>query len=191
MKRTPHLGANVRAYVDGALDERTLMGFDRHLVACMVCFDAVQRERQLVSSLRKGSTPQVSAGLESLLLGLCSTAPETPADGPAPGLATVPTTPRGLPPMPMMRLATVAPSAPAQHHSPRRAAFLATVAAGATAAAAWSLATVAPSATPTPLRIPSPAGTTTFGTGLSVSMFQGAEARLTVRTARHWAESTP
>ena len=181
MRRTSHLGANVRAYVDGALDERTLMEFDRHLVACMVCFDAVQRERQLVSSLRRGATPDVSAGLESLLLGLGAVPTEPPAA----------VSPRVLPTVPTMRLAIVAPSAPAQHHSPRRAAFLATVAAGATAAAAWSLATVAPTATPTPLRIPAPAGTTTFGIGLSVSMFQGAEARLTVRTARHWAESTP
>ena len=140
MTRTSHLGADVRAYADGALDAGTLLRHDRHLVACVTCYDAVRRERELLAALRCGPTPPVSAGLEAMLMSL--------ADRPSA------LTPSVMLPAPSpVQLRTVAPASPALHHSPRRSAALATAAAGAAAAVAWGLGAVHPSA-PGPAQLP-------------------------------------
>lgn len=141
---TRHLGDSVSAYVDRRLDAATMLAYDRHVTVCIGCRYAVDQERALLASLRSAPQPGPSMTLHQLLLGLGGPDPEgsrTPADGsrlaPAPaGSGRRPT-----------RVATVAPTAPAQHLSPRRATMLAGMAASASAVAAWCLATaVAPTA---------------------------------------------
>jgi hypothetical protein len=103
-----------------------LRACDRHLVACAMCRAAADAERRLLSSLRGALTPGVPSSLEASLLGLCRTG--AVAVGPAPlGLVG-----RGAPPM---------------HRSPVRAAMLAGLAVGASAAAAWGIAVVGPPVT--------------------------------------------
>ena len=165
MTRSSHLGADVRAYADGALDAGTLLRHDRHLVACALCCDAVRRERELLATLRCGPTPPVSAGLEAMLMRLAdsSNAP-TPQVVP-PGL--------GGP-----RLRTVVPTSPALHHSPRRSAALATAAAGAAAAVAWGLGAAHPAA-PGPAQLPA-AVVASSSTAARLALF-GALTAVTVR----------
>lgn len=135
---TPHLRGYVRAYVDRALPPAMLHLYDKHLVCCLSCRDAVDRERRIVASLR--SDTGVPTSLRSALLGLAATPPAAEAgrdEGPR-----VPVPPSGLrgalpayDPVP-----TVHPGAPALHRSPMRAAVVASIAAGASVAAAWGLA---------------------------------------------------
>jgi hypothetical protein len=190
MSRSPHLGENVRAYVDAALDGRALLAFDRHLVACVSCYDAVQRERRLVAALRQGPTPGVSSGLEAMLLSLGATRSEVPGGT------------RLEAPFPLVTstLRTVAPASPALHHSPRRSAALAALAAGASAAVAWSLASVAPAASPPRRVVPASASvveapssettqtTLVFRVGAPVTPLPWAPVGY---RAKSWAESTP
>lgn len=116
-----HIDAMLSAYADRSLPAATLLACDRHVAICPGCREAVDAERRLLSSLRTAATPLLSSRLESALLDL--------AVCPAPGA------PR-LRPLP---LAVVGRSAPAMHRSPVRAAMLASLAAGASAAAAWSV----------------------------------------------------
>ncbi len=122
-----HLGMQVSAYVDRTLDAQELRALDRHLVACQVCRYAADQERRLLTSLRRDPTPCLSEGLQTMLLGLASPAASAPPVPEAPASVRA------------MRLPTIAPAAPALHRSPVRAAMMAGLAAGATAAAAWSL----------------------------------------------------
>ena len=120
------------------------------------------RSERLLTSLRSGPTPGFSADLQSMLLAMAQPAPATAAS-PAVGLtddAVAPASsgwlrgrsrPNGVPPIPrapesvrQLRVPTVAPAAPALHRSPRRAAAIAGLAAGASAAAAIGLAVVGP-----------------------------------------------
>lgn len=133
---TRHLGMQVSAYVDRRLDPATLRAMDQHLVACQVCRHAADEERRLLTSLRCGAMPGVSADLQSMLLGLAAQPPRVAA-----GVPPIPTAPVGLR---QVRLPTVAPAAPPLHRSPRRAALAAGLAAGASAAAAIGLAVVGP-----------------------------------------------
>jgi hypothetical protein len=145
----------VSAYVDRRLDAQILHAFDQHLAVCLVCRYAADEERRLLTSLRCGPTPGFSPGLQSMLLALAES--EVPvATAPAPSPFAQPPAhswpPRSaVPPIPVapeavrqLRLPTVAPAAPALHRSPRRAAMVAGLAAGASAAAAIGLAAVAP-----------------------------------------------
>jgi anti-sigma factor RsiW len=116
-----HIDAMLSAYADRSLPAGTLLACDRHVAICPGCREAVDAERRLLSSLRTAATPALSSRLESALLDL--------AVCPAPGAPR----PRPLP------LAVVGRSAPAMHRSPVRAAMLASLAAGASAAAAWSV----------------------------------------------------
>jgi hypothetical protein len=169
-----HLGMQVSAYVDRRLDARVLHAFDQHLAVCLVCQHAADEERRLLTSLRSGPTPGVSADLQSMLLAMAQTAAPGGASGsgslaggepvatPAPS-GWMRGRPRqtGIPPIPpapesvrQLRVPTVAPAAPALHRSPRRAAAIAGLAAGASAAAAIGLAVVGPG----------PAGSASLGT---------------------------
>ncbi len=142
---TPHLKGYVRAYVDRALPPAMLHLYDKHLVCCTVCRAAADQERRIVAALR--SDTGVPMSLRSSLMGLAA----APVGDPQPALAApeVPRAPRiPLPPagfrMPSAPsydpVPTVRPTAPALHRSPMRAAVVASIAAGASVAAAWGLA---------------------------------------------------
>jgi hypothetical protein len=155
----------VSAYVDRRLDARVLHAFDQHLAVCLVCQHAADEERRLLTSLRSGATPGVSADLQSMLLAMAQpaeagSAPRSPSRGGEPVATPVSSgwmrgrpRPTEIPPIPrapesvrQLRVPTVAPAAPALHRSPRRAAAIAGLAAGASAAAAIGLAVVGPGA---------------------------------------------
>lgn len=140
---TPHLKGYVRAYVDRALPPAMLHLYDKHLVCCTVCRAAADQERRIVAALR--SDTGVPMSLRTSLMGLGATAghetarPSTP-DTSAP---RIPLPPLGLrmPSAPSYEpVPTVRPTAPALHRSPMRAAVVASIAAGASVAAAWGLA---------------------------------------------------
>ncbi len=140
-----HLDAMLNAYADRSLPAATLLACDQHVAICPGCRNAADAERRLLSSLRTAATPAPSSRLESALLGMA--------------LSSEPTSPTRRPPS----LAVVARSAPAMHRSPVRAALLASLAAGASAAAAWSVGVsgVEPSAATLPVvRFPSAAAVT-------------------------------
>jgi hypothetical protein len=170
---TPHLRGQVRGYVDRSLPPAVLHLYDKHLICCALCRSAADQERRIVASLR--SDTSVPMSLRSSLIGLASSPPPMEA----PGQPTVPRIP--LPPMSLRMpsaashapVPTVRPTAPPQHRSPMRAAVLASIAAGASVAAAWGLA-VSPSATgPSSLRPP----VSSFGgAGFGVSSIGGATA---------------
>jgi len=116
-----HVDAMLSAYADRSLPAATLLACDRHVAICHGCRVAVDAERRMLSSLRSSATPALSSRLESALLGVAVDAvPADPTRRPSP-------------------LAVVNRSAPAMHRSPVRAALLASLVAGASAAAAWSV----------------------------------------------------
>ena len=138
------------AYADRSLPAATLLACDQHVAICPGCLDAVGAERRLLSSLRSAVTPGLPLRLESALRDLAGHAvPPVPTSGPSP-------------------LALVGRAAPAMHRSPVRAAMLASLAAGASAAAAWSLGVtgVGPSGVSLPVvRLPDPALTAPASSG--------------------------
>ncbi len=168
---TRHLGLQVNAYVDRRLDASALRAFDQHLVVCLVCRHAADEERRLLASLRSGPTPGFSADLHSMLLALAEppraatpSTPSTPSaaltgptpapsplragapfaartDRSSPTLSPIPRAPESVR---QLRVPTVPPASPALHRSPRRAAMVAGLAAGASAAAAFGLAVAGP-----------------------------------------------
>ncbi len=151
---TPHLRGQVRAYVDRSLPPTMLHLYDRHLVCCAVCRHAADQERRIVTALR--SDTGVPMSLRSSLMGLASTPP--PMEQPGAGGPRIPVPPTGLrmpsgsshDPVP-----TVRPTAPPLHRSPMRAAVLASIAAGASVAAAWGLAvSPLPGGRPVTARLP-------------------------------------
>ena len=135
----PHLGNHVRAYVDRALPPALLHLYDKHVVCCTMCRAAADQERRIVASLRADTGVPLS--LRSALIGLASApvaADPRPASGPR-----IPLPPMGfrMPSAPTFDpVPTVSPTAPALHRSPMRAAVVASLAAGASVAAAWGLA---------------------------------------------------
>jgi hypothetical protein len=135
-----HVDAMLSAYADRTLPAAALLACDQHVSICPGCRQAVDAERRLLSSLRTAATPAPSSRLELALLDLAAFAvPAVPTRRPAP-------------------LAVVGRSAPAMHRSPVRAAMLASLAAGASAAAAWSVGVggVAPAGVSLPVvRFPS------------------------------------
>ncbi|MBC9821800.1 anti-sigma factor [Terrabacter sp. MAHUQ-38] len=139
---TPHLKSHVRAYVDRALPPALLHVYDRHLVCCAMCRAAAEQERRIVASLRADTGVPMS--LRTSLMGLAATSPLEPA--PASTGPRIPMPPLGfrMPSAPSYDpVPTVRPTAPALHRSPMRAAVVASIAAGASVAAAWGL-TVSP-----------------------------------------------
>ena len=183
---TPHLRGQVRAYVDRALPPALMHVYDRHLVWCRVCQSAADQERRIVLALR--SDTDIPSSLRSSLMGLAiSTPPLVTVDLPK---QNRPTLDSAAPPVPVPSsgsrefsyplhdpVPTVHPTAPALHRSPVRAAVVASIAAGASVAAAWGLAVVPlqGSATPAQARMPSEAsnvGSTAFGiTSLAAAGF--------------------
>ncbi len=124
------LGEDLTAYADRAMDAATLLRWDRHVVVCVCCRSAVEAERRVLASLRSPSTAGVSSDLRGMLLAMAapSQAATTGSFGP-PAVPTVPAAP----------VRVVDRGAPAMHRSARRSTVVAGLAAGATAAAAWSL----------------------------------------------------
>jgi anti-sigma factor RsiW len=149
-----HLGAMLSAYADRSLPAATLLACDRHVSICPGCRDAAEAERRLLRSLRSDATPELPSGLESALLCLAFYAePSAPTRPPSP-------------------LVVVGRSAPAMHRSPVRAALLASLAAGASAAAAWSVGVsgVSPSgASLSDVRLTSPAAVASSSNGAGMS----------------------
>jgi hypothetical protein len=136
---TPHLRNHVRAYVDRALPPALLHLYDRHVVCCTMCRAAADQERRIVASLRADTGVPMS--LRSSLIGLASAPP--PPEPPSHSGPRIPLPPIGfrMPSAPSYDpVPTVSPSAPALHRSPMRAAVVASIAAGASVAAAWGLA---------------------------------------------------
>lgn len=171
---TRHLGMQVNAYVDRRLDASALRAFDQHLVVCLVCRHAADEERRLLDSLRSAPMPGFSSDLQSMLLALAETGgsegagvsarPGPPGREPSPlraapgglrpfagrpsrsgrAVPTTPPIPRAPESVRQLRVPTVPPAAPALHQSPRRAAMVAGLVAGASAAAAFGLAVAGP-----------------------------------------------
>jgi len=138
------------AYADRSLPAATLLACDQHVAICPGCLDAVGAERRLLNSLRTAVTPGLPRRLDSALRDLAVHAVSpAPTSGPSP-------------------LPLVGRAAPAMHRSPVRAAMLASLAAGASAAAAWSLGVtgVGPSGASLPVvRMPDPALTAPSSSG--------------------------
>jgi hypothetical protein len=174
------LGPELTAYVDRALCPGELHAWDLHLVACAGCRQAVEEERRVLASLRGAVEPAVPGDLRAMLLSMAAAAGAERAGAERAGFADLTaethlpgaTSPHGgdaaaahrglaglapaleprplrIPPPP---LPVVDTCAPAQHRSAMRATVFAGLAAGASAAAAWSFAVVgSPSVTtPTP-----------------------------------------
>ena len=138
---TPHLKGHVRAYVDRALPPAMLHLFDKHLVCCTVCRAAADQERRIVAALRADTGVPMS--LRTSLIGLASAASAPTSAEADVNSPRVPVPPVGfrMPSAPVHEpVPTVPPTAPALHRSPMRAAVVASIAAGASVAAAWGLA---------------------------------------------------
>jgi hypothetical protein len=127
------LGDHLTAYADRAMDDATLLRWDRHVVTCQCCRAAVDAERRVLSALRSPAGSPVPGDLRGMLLALGSQPPGSPAGGSAAAGSPV------LPPIPVAPVRVVDRGAPAQHRSAGRATVYAGLAAGATAAAALSL----------------------------------------------------
>jgi hypothetical protein len=127
------LGDQLTAYADRALDDATLLRWDRHVVACQSCRAAVDEERRVLSALRSPAGSALPGDLRGMLLALGTQTPGRRSDGSA--IAAGPL----LPPIPTAPVRVVDRGAPAQHRSAGRATVYAGLAAGATAAAALSL----------------------------------------------------
>lgn len=120
-------------YVSGQLSAQRTLEWDRHLIACGGCQHAVAAERRLQTLLSAGC-PSMSGSLHAQLVALASSMPAVPTAGPAD---------RRLEHAPLQM---VAPTAPPVHRSPLKSAAIATAAAGATAAVAWTLTLAGPGA---------------------------------------------
>lgn len=127
------LGDQLTAYADRAMDDATLLRWDRHVVACQCCRGAVDEERRVLSALRSSAGSPLPGDLRGMLLALATQTPGSRSDGSA--IAPGPL----LPPIPVAPVRVVDRGAPAQHRSAGRATVYAGLAAGATAAAALSL----------------------------------------------------
>jgi hypothetical protein len=147
------LGDRVTAYVDRAMDPETLLHWDRHLAVCDRCRAAVEEERRVLSALRSAAAPP-PGDLRSMLLAVAAEAcGPSPADEPATGLR--------VPPVPVAPVPVVDRGAPAFHRSARRATVFAGLAAGATAAAAWTVAVAGAAAPSNPGSVTAPSSSVT------------------------------
>lgn len=130
-----HLGDRVGEYVDRALPVAELLVCDRHVTMCPSCAAAAAQEQQMLLEMRRTDVPGLNQRLHLALLQMAVTTPsgQVAAAWPAPDRAQLPIVRRG---------------APSMHRSARRAVVVATVVAGACAAAACSIVAVAPSGQP-------------------------------------------
>lgn len=127
------LGDSLTSYADRAMDDATLLRWDRHVVGCQCCRAAVDEERRVLSALRSSAGSPVPGDLRGMLLALATQLPTAALDGPETTRAPV------LPPIPVAPVRVVDRGTPALHRSAGRATVYAGLAAGATAAAALSL----------------------------------------------------
>lgn len=127
------LGDQLTAYADRAMDDATLLRWDRHVVGCQCCRAAVDEERRVLSALRSSPGSPVPGDLRGMLLALATQMPRPGPEGSAPPRAPM------LPPIPVAPVPVVDRGTPALHRSAGRATVFAGLAAGATAAAALSL----------------------------------------------------
>jgi hypothetical protein len=164
------LGPELTAYADRALCPAELHAWDLHLVACLGCRQAVEDERRVLASLRVPVAPAVPGDLRAVLLSMAGEAraggaaaaladAEPHVDGPGEGAArsgdaahrrpvrVLAPQPLRIPPPPVPVVDTCAP---AQHRSAMRATVFAGLAAGASAAAAWSFVVVGTPTTTAP-----------------------------------------
>lgn len=188
--RTGHLGAEVSAYADRRLPAATQLAYDRHVSVCIGCRAAVEDERRLLGSLRLG-VPAPPRSLEASLLSLSASARlhggPAPWDLPSPTSAAAAAGGRGgagrraADALPVLRA-----GAPPMHRSPVRAAVVAGLAAGASAAAALGLGVAGLSAaggvggvggaTTTPAGVATTGGVSTSPTGAGGSVPRGVTA---------------
>ena len=126
------LGDQLTSYADRAMDDATLLRWDRHVVGCQCCRAAVDEERRVLSALRSSAGSPVPGDLRGMLLALATQLPQAGADDATTGRAP-------LPPIPVAPVRVVDRGTPALHRSAGRATVYAGLAAGATAAAALSL----------------------------------------------------
>ncbi|OFE16785.1 hypothetical protein BA895_04255 [Humibacillus sp. DSM 29435] len=200
---TPHLRGHVRAYVDRALPPALLHVYDRHLVYCRVCQSAADQERRIVLALR--SHTDIPTSLRSSLMGLAVSTPAMPTTG----LGQPPRAAAGpeVPPVPEAppgslvsshrmhealhdRLPTVRPTAPALHRSPVRAAVVASIAAGASVAAAWGLAVAPLQGSTRPVEAQAPAGVASMGS-VAFGISSLAATGFMVGSSSRFSASTP
>jgi hypothetical protein len=151
-----------------------LRQWDLHLVACTACRQAVDAERRLLAALRGPAGPSLPADLRAMLLSVGARAEAGPADGDTaadrhPALCSPggppPDAPRRAPSRPSAAMPLRIPpppvpvidrTAPAMHRSAVRATVFAGLAAGASAAAAWSFAVVGTPLVPSAPAAPAP-----------------------------------
>lgn len=126
------LGDQLTAYADRAMDDATLLRWDRHVVGCQCCRAAVDEERRVLSALRSSAGSPVPGDLRGMLLALATQMPSATPEG---AMTRAPM----LPPIPVAPVRVVDRGTPALHRSAGRATVYAGLAAGATAAAALSL----------------------------------------------------
>lgn len=168
------LGPELSSYADRAMCPSELRQWDRHLVACMGCRQAVDDERRLLAAMRGSAGPALPGDLRAMLLSV-GTRAEAGPDGadPAADLDSALGAPSGTSSH-AVRRAPVRPSAamplrippppvpvidrtaPAMHRSAVRATVFAGLAAGASAAAAWSFAVVGTPLVPAAPAAPAP-----------------------------------
>jgi len=131
--RSRCLGDQLTAYADRAMDDASLLRWDRHVVGCQGCRAAVEEERRVLSALRSTAGSAVPGDLRGMLLALATQLPSTDEASSSTSRAPL------LPPIPVAPVRVVDRGAPALHRSAGRATVYAGLAAGATAAAALSL----------------------------------------------------
>jgi hypothetical protein len=201
--RSRCLGAELTAYADRAMDAASLRHWDRHLVACTSCRQAVEAERRMLSSLRAPAGADLPRDLRSMLLAVAcepvGVQPSPRSRRTSVAVPPVPVAPVRAVPVPVLDR-----SAPALHRSVVRATVCAGLAAGATAAAAWSLAItgsntpagssnlpVQPARPATPAMVNAATRAPVF-TSTSVASVLGWNAQPAVRTVGgRSAQSTP
>jgi hypothetical protein len=159
------------------MDAATLLAWDRHVVACLRCRAAVDEERRVLAALRNPAASVVPQDLRGMLLAMASSPPAAEADHhPTRRPSAAPGAGSWAPPVPVAPVPVVDRGAPALHRSARRATVFAGLAAGATAAAAWSLVMTGtpttPSRTPTSPAV-QPAGASTAGFATAAFIVRG------------------
>ncbi len=168
------LGPELSAYADRVMCPSELRQWDRHLVACMACRQAVDAERRLLAAMRGSAGPALPGDLRAMLLSVGARAEAGPAAGdlmvdldsvPGAPSGTSSHAPRRAPVRPSAAMPLRIPpppvpvidrTAPAMHRSAVRATVFAGLAAGASAAAAWSFAVVGTPLVPAAPAAPAP-----------------------------------
>ncbi|WP_270887520.1 hypothetical protein [Pedococcus sp. 5OH_020] len=143
------LGEELTAYADRLMDGASLLRWDRHVVACLCCRAAVEDERRVLASLRGPAKADVPGDLRGMLLAMAASTVrlDAPEDDPAAASGPRRQDLRWPPSVAVAPIPVVDRGTPALHRSARRATVFAGLAAGATAAAAWSVVVTGTAAT--------------------------------------------